>query len=135
MSPKVHIEKASKEELNSYRIQDALYGFTRSQMMFSAIELDLFTAISDGNKLVETLENRLNVDKRALKIFLDGLVGIGFLEKDGDGRYQNPPDVEQFLVKKSPDYIGGMVNHCKRLKQNWSGLTAVSYTHLTLPTR
>jgi ubiquinone/menaquinone biosynthesis C-methylase UbiE len=111
--------------LSSDRIQFALYSFTRSQLLFSAIDLDVFKAIHQGRGTVDELVPILQVDGRALKIFLDGLIGIGFLQKTPEGCYILPPDVAQFLVKGEDQYIGGMVKHCKRLYENWMLLTDV----------
>lgn len=110
--------------VTSDRIQDALYGFARSQLMFTAIDMDLFTAITQGADTVEILTEQLEVDPRSLKIFMDGLVGIGFLTKNGN-IYQLPEDVQKYLVKDSPHYMGGMANHCKGLYENWMQLTDV----------
>jgi len=126
----------TREDLTSDRIQDTLYGFTRSKLVFSAIDLDIFTHIAHGKNTLTALLTVLNADSRALRIFLDGLVGIGFLTKEPnfDGKpperieYQLPPDIAHFMVKDSPGYLGGMVKHCKRLSDNWGQLTDCIHT-------
>jgi ubiquinone/menaquinone biosynthesis C-methylase UbiE len=110
-------------EINTDRIQDALYAFTRSQILFTAIELDLFTAIRQGKNDLPTLTQSLNLNERGLRLLLNGLIGIGFLQVSQDNRYVLPPDVAEFLVKDADNYLGGMVHHCKRLYENWSLLT------------
>lgn len=123
--------------VTSDRIQDALYGFTRSQLLFTAIDLQLFTHIARGHNTVEKLIGYLtdrentpqthlehHLDSRGLRMVLDGLVGVGFLEKTTDGQaYKLPADAAEYLVADSAHYIGGMVTHCKRLYENWSLLT------------
>jgi ubiquinone/menaquinone biosynthesis C-methylase UbiE len=111
------------KEITSDRIQDTLYAFMRSQILFSALDLDIFSLISDGKNTLETLLSALDVDERGLRILLNGLVGIGFLTKLPNDEYGLPTDVENFLVKASPAYMGGMVHHCKRLYENWSMLS------------
>lgn len=113
--------------ITSDRIQDALYGFARSQLLYTAIDLDLFTCIAKGADTVEILTEQLEVDPRGLRIFLDGLVGIGFLTKQGNV-YQLPEDVDKYLVQENAHYMGGMVNHCKGLYENWTQLTDVVRT-------
>ena len=66
-------------QLTSDRIQDALYGFTRSQILFTALDLDVFTHVAQGDDTVEALTAALGVDQRGLSILMDGLIGIGFL--------------------------------------------------------
>lgn len=113
----------SQAQLTSDRIQDSLYAFTRSQILFTAIDLDLFTRISRGDNRLEALLEGLNLSERGLRILLNGLVGIGFLNVDPAGVYSLPEDVAHFLVKPECTYIGGMVHHCKWLYENWSLLT------------
>lgn len=118
---------SSQTRLTSDRIQDALYAFTHSQILFTAIDLDLFTQIAKGNNrlasLLAALNDRQPVDERGLRLLLNGLVGIGFLNADETGVYTLPDDVARFLVKSGGSYIGGMVHHCKWLYENWSLLT------------
>jgi ubiquinone/menaquinone biosynthesis C-methylase UbiE len=111
-------------QMTSDRIQDALYGFTRSKLLFTAIDFQLFSHIHQGKNTVDKLAPAIHVGERALRIFMDGLVGIGFLEKN-HGAYVLPQDVEKYLVESSPNYMGGMVKHCKRLSDNWDLLTDV----------
>lgn len=110
---------SSATAVNSDRIQDTLYAFTRSQILFTALDLDVFTHVAAGADTQAALQLRLNVAPRGLGMLLNGLVGIGFLNKQADGAYTLPPDVATFLVKSNEDYLGGMVHHCKRLYDNW----------------
>ena len=112
-------------QLTSDRIQDALYGFTRSQILFTGLDLDIFTHIAQGLDTQDALASALDVDARGLSILLDGLIGVGFLTKKAEDnqRYELPEDVARYLVRSSEDYLGGMVSHCKRLYENWSLLT------------
>jgi SAM-dependent methyltransferase len=114
---------ASVQPITSDRIQDTLYAFTRSQILFTAIDLDIFCHIADGLDTLSTLRDRLALDERGLRLLLNGLVGIGFLQVTPERAYRLPPDAAKFLVRDSAEYIGGMVHHCKRLYENWSLLT------------
>jgi ubiquinone/menaquinone biosynthesis C-methylase UbiE len=118
----------------SERIQDALYGFTRSQLVFAAVSLDVFTMVDEGHKTMGQMLRALEaagkpVDLRAIRIFLDGLVGVGFLSKANDA-YGLPDDIRTYLSKHSPQYMGGMVTHCQGLYQNWTQLAQVVQTGL-----
>ncbi|WP_303674145.1 class I SAM-dependent methyltransferase [Vampirovibrio chlorellavorus] len=113
----------SSVQLTSDRIQDTLYAFMRSQILFTAIDLDVFSSIARGDNQLETLQARLGLNERGLRLLLNGLVGIGFLKVAAGGVYSLPEDVAHFLVKPEATYIGGMVHHCKWLYENWSMLT------------
>lgn len=113
---------ANLPEINSDRIQDTLYAFTRSQILFTALDLNVFTCIANGHNTISKVAEHLHIDKRGCRILLEGLIGIGFLDKDGD-IFTLAPDAQEYLVKESPYYLGGMVTHCKRLYENWGMLT------------
>ncbi len=110
--------------ISSDRIQDAIYGFTRSRLLFTAVDLLLFTHIYEGKNTIEQLAPILEADTRALRMFMDGLVGTGFLGKENNV-YTLPEDVENYLVQSSANYMGGMVKHGKRLYDNWGLLRDV----------
>ncbi len=110
------------QSVTSDRIQDTLYAFMRSQILFTAIDLDLFSCIAAGDNTLAKLQPKLRLDERGLDILLNGLVGIGFLIKISDDTFALPRDIAHYLVKDSDSYLGGMVHHCKRLYENWSML-------------
>lgn len=113
---------ANLPDINSDRIQDTLYAFTRSQILFTALDLNIFSCIAAGHNTIDKVASHLNIDKRGCRILLEGLIGIGFLNKT-NAEFSLEADAQEFLVKDSPYYLGGMVTHCKRLYENWSMLT------------
>jgi ubiquinone/menaquinone biosynthesis C-methylase UbiE len=74
----------------------------------TAIELDLFTAIDEGNHRVDELAKRLNVSERGIRILSDYLTILGFLGKEQQ-RYVLNQDAALFLSKRSPHYMGTIV--------------------------
>jgi hypothetical protein len=64
--------------------------------------------------------------------FLDTLVALRFLERDGDGsdgRYRNTAETAAFLDKGSPTYIGGILEMFNaRLYRFWGDLTEALQT-------
>ncbi len=110
------------------------FGFFPSKVLLSAVELELFTKLAGGPMTGAEIERALGLHPRGTYDFLDTLVAIGLLERDGDGpaaRYKNTPSGAVFLDKKSPDYIGGileMANH--RLYRFWADLTPALKTGL-----
>jgi ubiquinone/menaquinone biosynthesis C-methylase UbiE len=112
-----------RKDISSDRIQDALYAFTRSQILFTAIELDVFSQIANGANTLTLLRERLDLSRRGARMLLNGLVGIEFLNVSTDGVYSIPEDAEHYLVRSKADYLGGMVQHGRRLYENWSQLS------------
>jgi ubiquinone/menaquinone biosynthesis C-methylase UbiE len=84
------------QSLNAYQLTEALRG---------AIELDLFTAIGDGNHTAAAIAGRIKGTERGARILCDFLTVAGFLEKR-DGRYRLAADAAMFLDRRSPAYLG-----------------------------
>jgi hypothetical protein len=102
-------------------------GFFASKVLLSAVELGLFTALGTADKNGGEIELELGLHSRATYDFLDALVALGLLERDGDGaeaRYGNTRDTLRFLDRNSPDYVGGILEMANaRLYRFWGDLT------------
>ena len=107
-------------------------GFWPSKTVLSAVELELFTQLGSESMTGEEVAGRIGLHSRATYDFLDTLVALGLLERDGDGpdgRYRNTPDTAVFLDKNSPAYIGGILEMANaRLYRFWGDLTEALQT-------
>jgi SAM-dependent methyltransferase len=107
-------------------------GFWPSKTVLSAVELELFTQLGTESMTGEEIGERLGLHPRAIYDFLDTLVALRFLERDGngtDGRYRNTGDSAVFLDKKNPAYIGGILEMSNaRLYRFWGDLTEALQT-------
>ena len=111
------------DQLNPGHIMQTGLAFWASKTLLSAIELGVFTELSKGPERFDALSGRLGLHPRGARDFLDTLVALGFLKRDGD-RYSNTPETDLFLDRKKPSYVGGileMANH--RLYPFWGHLT------------
>ena len=91
------------------RIFDTLTAYQHTAALTAAMELDLFSAIGDGQNTVALLAKRINGSERAVRMLCDSLVVIGFLTKE-QGRYRLTADSAVFLDKKSQAYVGSAKN-------------------------
>jgi DNA-binding MarR family transcriptional regulator len=62
-------------------IQSLGYGFWSSKCLLSAVELDVFTALSRGPLALEDLRNAIQIHPRGAAAFLDALVALGLLRR------------------------------------------------------
>ncbi len=111
------------ERLNPEKILQTGLAFWASKTLLSAVEMGLFSELSRGPEYFEALSGRLGLHPRSARDFLDALVALGFLQRDGD-QYANTPETDLFLDRKKPTYVGGileMANH--RLYPFWAHLT------------
>ena len=85
--------------------------FWASKVLLTAVEFDLFSVLEEESMTATQLGERLDIHPRGRFDFLDALVALNFLNRDGDGpdgRYRNTPETAAFLNKASPAYIGGL---------------------------
>jgi len=105
-------------------------GFWASKALLSAVEMEVFTELARGPESLEKLAGRLGLHPRSSRDFLDSLVALGFLERNGE-TYLNTPATDIFLDKHKPTYIGGILEMAnRRLFSHWDHLTTALRTGL-----
>jgi hypothetical protein len=118
--------KQTAPQLNPEHIMQIGTGFWASKTLLAAIDFNLFTLLGDGPLSGSSIQNKLKLHDRSLYDFLDTLVALGFLKREGiydSSVYSNTPETGFFLDKNNPAYLGGileMANH--RLYKYWSDL-------------
>jgi SAM-dependent methyltransferase len=90
------------------RIFETLNAYQKTAALKTAIELDVFTAISQGTNSTAALAKKCQASERGIRILCDFLVVNGFLAKN-ELLYELAPDSAIFLNKRSPAYIGSAV--------------------------
>jgi hypothetical protein len=102
-------------------------GFWASKVLLSAVELGVFAELAGGPKTGPEIERALGLHPRSTYDFLDTLVALGLLARDGNGaagRYRNTAETAVFLDPRSPRYIGGILEMANaRLYRFWADLT------------
>jgi hypothetical protein len=97
-------------------------GYWASKTLLSAVELGVFTELARGPRSLDELTERLGLHPRGARDFLDALVALRLLERDG--RYANTPETDRFLDRNKPTYVGGLLEMFnRRLYRYWGGLT------------
>jgi hypothetical protein len=117
----------SEPLLDSSRIMQVGGGFWPSKVLLSAVELALFTHLGTEPMTGEQIRVRLGLHARGVYDFLDTLLALGFLDREGEGaegRYRNTAETAAFLDRQSPTYIGGILEmYNARLYRFWGDLT------------
>lgn len=112
------------KDLTPEKIMQLGLGFWSSKTLLSAIELGVFSKISEkGPQDCDSLSQSLNIHPRSARDFFDALVALGMLNRD-QGLYSNTTETDLFLDREKPSYVGGMLemaNH--RLYKFWGSLT------------
>jgi 2-polyprenyl-3-methyl-5-hydroxy-6-metoxy-1,4-benzoquinol methylase len=107
-------------------------GFWASKTLLSAVELDLFSLVATKPMTAAQIGDALSLHPRSYRDFLDALVALKLLDREGDGPssvYRNTEETRMFLVKNSPAYIGGILEMANaRLYSFWGNLTTALRT-------
>jgi hypothetical protein len=113
-------------ELDPQPIFDVGLGFFRSKALLCAVEAGLFSELAKGPRQGAELGAALGLHPRATPDLLDGLVAMGFLERDGlgpDALYRNASLTDHYLDRAKPSYVGGILEMMNaRLYRFWGDL-------------
>src|SRR5579872_6906367 len=84
---------------------DTMNAHVRTAALKGAVQLEVFTAIGEGNTAANSIAARCKTSERGMRILCDYLVIMGFLTKTGTS-YRLTPDSQMFLDRHSPAYLG-----------------------------
>lgn len=96
--------------------------FRQSGTTVAALDLELFTKISEGANEPVELAEKIGIPVESTERLMIACAATKLLEKKGD-KYVNAPDVEKYLVKTSPTYFGDWLKWTiKREYDNWKDI-------------
>lgn len=93
---------------NLAHIFAAVNSFQLTYAIRTAVELEVFTAISEGAKTAFDIAKRCQSSERGIRILCDYLTVNGLLHKKTN-EYSTTVDSGMFLDKHSPAYMGGTI--------------------------
>lgn len=91
-------------------VLDLLLAFRYSKVMFAAVSLGVFEALSAGAKPLGVLADELKSNLDALERLLDACVGLQLLDRDDQG-YHNTPAASSYLCRNSPHRLTGYIHY------------------------
>lgn len=102
-------------------------GYGLSKALLSAVGLGLYTRLADAPMTLEEIISEFGLVRRPAMDFLDLLVSVDLLGRDGDvegALYHNTEATDAFLNRNKPTYIGGIIELWdKRNYRFWADLT------------
>jgi len=99
-----------------------LFGPWAIQALKSAIELEIFSALSEKPQTGETLATERNADPRGITILLEALAAMELLEKKGN-TFQLTDVTRLYLLPSSELYMGPYIQIHDNLAEIWGQLT------------
>lgn len=109
-----------KPQVSSDLIDSMVKGYEISQILFTAVNHDIFSLLGKPLTAEETADI-INAEPVIMEKFLNALVALNLLVKE-DGKYQNTKLSELFLVKESPFYQGHLI---KLVENGYSGAASI----------
>ena len=107
-------------------ILQTAFGFWNSKVLLTAVTFDLFTKLGESRLAGAQIGKELALHPRGAADFLEALVAMRFLEREGEGadaKYFNTPATALYLDRESPRYIGGILEMLNaRLFNYWHDL-------------
>lgn len=94
--------------VNPNKILELTRGAWKTQVLYTAVKLDVFTIISQGTETAKDIADKIGSTEDALERLLNACISLGLLSKKND-RYADTPESEEFLVKGKPHYLGDLV--------------------------
>jgi ubiquinone/menaquinone biosynthesis C-methylase UbiE/predicted transcriptional regulator len=102
-------------------LMEMAHGYQRSMVLFAALDLDVFSSLSEGPADALRLARRLAADPRRLSILLNALVGVGLLRKRGR-TYRNGEIAFRFLAD-GPRSKASILLHHRDCWPEWTTLS------------
>lgn len=110
------------ESLTPERIWKTGFGFAPPLILEAAIRNGVFDVLEPGPRTLEEVVAETGASRRGLRVLLNALVALEFLEKRNSS-YALTPESATFLVSDQPEFQGGMFRHISRqMLPNWLDL-------------
>ena len=113
---------ARESRPDTVRLQRISKAFWESAALVSAVELNVFTAIAEGNDSIDAVARATGIEPVNAERLLIALTAMTLLERTGD-RFSNAADVDRFLVEGKPTYAGPWMLFGNPRWDSWGQLT------------
>jgi predicted metal-binding protein/SAM-dependent methyltransferase len=105
------------------RLEDLATAYWYSEVLFAALELNIFGLLGDGSASVAELAAKAGYEVDGLSRFLASLVSLGLIVKH-DGRFANGPLAAHYLIPDTSAYVGDFLLYRRFLTSHWQRLGA-----------
>lgn len=113
------------QKLTTQRINEMAFAFRHTGTLVAAVELGLFTAISEGASKPAEAAEKIGIPTENAERLMIACAALELLEKRGS-KYVNAPDVERYLVRGNPTYFGDyLVYQTKNDYDGWKNIASL----------
>lgn len=120
---------ATAAQVTPERIMQFAWGYAPPLVLEAALKHGVFDVLDQGSKSLAELASATGTSERGLSAILNVLVGLQFLDKNGDGQFALTPESSAFLVSSRPGFMGGFIRHTSEdLIPSWLHLNEIVRT-------
>jgi predicted metal-binding protein/ubiquinone/menaquinone biosynthesis C-methylase UbiE len=123
MRPLPYLEPDLQESGAQY-LEDLATGYWFSEVLFTAVELDIFSILAPAGATGAQMARLLELDPPAAERFLETLCSMGLLTR-GEDSFYNTKIASKYLVKSKECYQGNSILWRKYLAAPWGSLKEV----------
>jgi Predicted metal-binding protein len=109
------------QEAGPQYLEDLATGYWFSEVLFTAVELNVFNLLESNGITIVEMAGTLNMPPFGLERFLQALGALGLLVCDGE-RYYNTKLASVYLIPGKSDYQGDSILWRKGLRSGWQDL-------------
>lgn len=113
------------ERLDTVRLQRIARAYCESAVLWSALDLALFTHVSEGAGTIPELATAMGISELNAERLVTCALAMDLLRRQADGSVVNAPDVARFLVKGKPSYAGPWMRFTRPDVGAWADLTTL----------
>lgn len=113
---------ATNKRPDTVRLQRISKAFWESAALMSAVELGVFTAISQGHNTIDKLAHAIAIEPVNAERLLTALTAMDLLSRQEE-HFSNAADVQRFLVEGEASYAGPWMLFGKPRWAGWGELT------------
>jgi len=114
-------------DVSPEKIMQYVSGHWAAATLSAAVTHSIFTHVESGRATPETIAKAGGLSVRGVEALLDGLVGMGLVERT-DGAYRNSREASAFLVEGKPTYLGAIARRGLNDLDAWKTLPDVVRT-------
>lgn len=105
------------------RLEDLATAYWYSEVLFAALELNIFGLLAETPASLEDLTATSGYDRDGLSRFLSTLTAVGLIVEHA-GQYANGPLAARYLVPGGGSYWGDFLLYRRYLSSHWQRLTS-----------
>lgn len=102
-------------------LEDLATAYWYSEVLFTALELNIFGLLGEETASVEELANRSGYEADGLSRFLAALFGLGLIVEH-NGQFANGPLAGRYLIPGTESYMGDFLLYRRYLTSHWQRL-------------